>query len=167
MATIYNSDLTNQLRDGAKISLRDAIPNQIADKVVPTMEVNPKLFRRINVVEAAGRSAASSVAVYTTPVGKDFFLVSYQVAFIKDVTNDHATGGVNLMTAVINGRTINLASAAIITLTAQNGIITVQPNIPIKIDQNTAITLGAVTIGAGVFVRQCNIQGYLVDNPNA
>ncbi len=44
-AIIYNSDVTKELRDGGKISLRDAIPNQLAEKVVPVMEVNPKFYK--------------------------------------------------------------------------------------------------------------------------
>jgi hypothetical protein len=46
MAQIFNSELKKQLIDGAKLQTsKDVIPSQLADKVVPVMEVNPKLLK--------------------------------------------------------------------------------------------------------------------------
>jgi hypothetical protein len=43
-AKIYNSNLTKAIVDGAKLQISEGgIPSEIAEKVVPTMEVNPNL----------------------------------------------------------------------------------------------------------------------------
>lgn len=165
MATINNSSLSKELIDGAKIQISyDKVPNQLADKVVPVMEVNPKMLRRLNVLVSGNRSAASALTIYTTPAISDFYLTSITASFIKDVLNDHSTGGASLVNATINGVVTGILQAPVITLTAQSGVLTLNLPYPIKIDNGTNIQIAGVTVGAGTFVRTATIAGYIVDN---
>lgn len=75
MSQINNSDLTKELIQGAKINTSfDSVPNQIAEKVVPVMECNPKLLRRSKTVF---RSNTASGTVLTTSSVKDTFITGF------------------------------------------------------------------------------------------
>ena len=166
MATIYNSDLTKELILGGRLQVsRDIIPSQLAEKVVPVMEVNPKLLRVCYVVGGRNDSTTGLKTVYTTPSDRDFYLTSIHLSLIANAACDIATGGVNV-TATVGGASKMIIGIPIITLTAQSGNQAITFDTPIKIDRNVAITVSG-TFTAGVLVRTCTITGYFVDNSNA
>jgi len=162
MANIYNSELTKQLIDGAKLQTgRDTIPNQIAEKVVPVMEVNPKLLRRTTIV----RTVATAGTIYTTPTNQDFYLTGVQYSLTKDATCDLATGR-STINAVIGGLATEIIGHVTITLTAYNQTITKVFDHPLKIDRGTNITC-SITTTAGVCVRFFSINGFIDETSNA
>lgn len=169
MATINNSDLFKELKEGIKLQqLRDVIPSQLADKVVPVMEVNPKLLRRTNLIKSQSATANSNTTIYTTPTDKDFFLTNFVMQGIKDAVCDMATGQFFYLTVVIDGATTSLAPVSGITLTAQSERVVVVLAHPLKIDKGTNIILArGGAFAAGVFSRSATIMGYLVENINA
>lgn len=161
MAYIYNSELSKELIEGARIATaKDNIPTQIADKVVPVMEVNPKLLRRANIIRSANAINSTGATVYTTPTDRDFFLTSVHLSVIKDVTAtsqntelDFVTDdGIQQYAFVING----------ITLTPQNEVIDQQLNPPIKLKRGTNISLVNGTNVATIRTH-ATITGYTVD----
>lgn len=94
MATIYNSQLSKELIKAARLQTsKDTIPNQIADKVVPVMEVNPKLLRETNIIRRFGDSTNSTNNIlYTTPAtGSDFYLTGAILQFDAGVLCDTST----------------------------------------------------------------------------
>ena len=164
MATITNSEVIQEIRDSAKIQAgMESIPNQLENKVIPVMEVNPKLLRRINIVKTATANAATSATIYTTPTDQDFYLVSLTLSMIKDSS---ATSVESSITAIIDGATIKVASIVGITLTAQNDSISLTFPFPMKIDKNTSIYVTNSTNTAVIKSLAC-IHGYLVNNPYA
>jgi hypothetical protein len=167
MATIHNTDLTKELKEGGKLQqLRDVIPSQLADKVVPVMEVNPKLLRITNTTATATVNATGAGTVYTTPADKDFFLTNVHLHVIKNVVCDAATGVYVNFTVVQDGATKSLIALSGITLTAQEDIVTLNLSQPMKIDRNSLIRWTG-TYAAGVMVRSANVIGYVVENINA
>lgn len=169
MATIYNSDLSKELIDGAKIQIsRDRIPNEIAEKVVPVMEVNPKLLRRADIILSANRVATGTTTIYTTPAtGKDFYITDIGLSFSKDAACDMAIGDVYIG-ATINGVVTTLCRLATLTLTAESKAVEQNFKYPIKVDRGTAINLSAVGgYAAGLMSRSCTIKGYFVENINS
>lgn len=166
MATIYNSELLKELKDGGKLQQsRDIIPTQLADKIVPVMEVNPKLMRRCNVLRSGSSAVSGSISLYTTPTDRDFFLTSLHLGIIKDAACDIATGAVNLGITV-DGTARNFISIPVITLTAQNIVRDVAFCTPIKVDRGTSISITG-TYTAGVMSRTGGLSGFYSDNPNA
>lgn len=166
MATIYNSDLSKEMTiAGALQTSREKIPNQLAEKVVPVMEVNPKLLRRANICASTSASGAGAATIYTVPAGKEFYLTGINASMIKDAANDHATGNYQLVSTTVGGIATALIRVPIITLTAQNFILSQTFTPPLKID--TSINLNVATVGAGNFIRCASIQGYTIDNINA
>jgi hypothetical protein len=168
MAIIYNSDLTKEIREGAKVSLRDVIPNQIADKVVPVMEVNPKLLRRINIVKIGLSSTTGNTTIYTTPTDKDFYLTGVQIGLIKDATNDMAIGNCGLTITPKGSPSTAVIGIPVLTLTAQNSSVTRDFSIPILLEKGSNIIFAqssAYTVG--LCSKEGTIIGYTVDNINA
>lgn len=164
MATIHNTDLTKELKEGAKLQqLRDVIPSQLAEKVVPVMEVNPKLLRRCNVVRGQEAINNTSGTIYTTPTDKDFFLVACGLGVIKDATS---TSILTTLRATIDGVSQKILSIPSISLTPQISTISNSFPTPLKIDRGTSILLVNSTNVANITCSG-SIVGYLIDNINA
>jgi len=163
MATIYNSDLSKEMQKGAGLQVsKDTVPNQLAEKVVPVMEVNPKLLRVSNVVANANAVNATAATVYTTPTTRDFYLCGAMLSVIKDVT---ATSTASVINGTVNGAAVNFMSIAGLTLTTQNLSNTMIFNPPIKLDRNTAVQVTNTTNVANVTAR-AHIFGYIDDVSN-
>jgi hypothetical protein len=167
MATIYNSQLSKEIIEAARIQVnRDSVPNQIADKVVPVMEVNPKLLRLINIVETSSKTTTGALTAYTTPTDREFYLKNVTFSIIKDATCDIATGVISL-NVIRDGVSKGIIAIPLITLTAQSITITENFDTPIKIDKNTAISTTTTAHTVGVYVKATCIKGFTIDNPNA
>lgn len=166
MAEIHNTDLLKELKDGAKLQqLKDIIPSQLAEKVVPVMEVNPKLFRNIDIVRQVPGTTTGSIIAYTTLTDRDFYLNFIVASYIKDVVCDAATGRI-IVEATIGGASREIIGFPIINLTAQTAIIGISFPIPIKIDRGTSISMSG-TYTAGVMSRTLSVGGFEVLNPKA
>lgn len=163
MATIYNSELSKEIIQGAKIELsRDNIPSQIAEKVVPVMEVNPKMLRRVNVMFDSNRTTSGTATFATLSSDKDFFLTGFSVCIAKDAVCDTATGTAGLTIPLVDGNNKYITSFSIITLTAQQFSESVEVKTPIPCKRGGTITM-AGTFGAGVYIRSATIRGYYTE----
>lgn len=164
MAIIHSSRMLRELQDAAKIQIsRDKIPNQIADKVVPVMEVNPRLTRIVNVVRTSSIANSTSSTIYTTPINQDFYLTNASLAVIKDAT---ATATYFRLNVVIDGATQRLLVIPSLTLTAQTLGLSSNLMFPLKVDRNTAITIDSDTNVAN-HKAQAVIVGYIDEQSNA
>jgi hypothetical protein len=164
MAIIYNSELSAELIKGAKIQVnRDKVPNEIAEKVVPVMEVNPRLLKIVKICrQVTATNPASATVIYTTPSNQDFYLCGTQMSAMKNVTSDLGTGPFCSLNASIDGVNRSIISFTGITLTAQERETSIDFNIPIKIDRGTTIVLVASTApAAGTYIRTGSIWGYI------
>lgn len=163
MATIYNSELFKEIKDGARIQqMVDSVPSQLQNTVIPVMEVNPKLLRRCNFSNRINLSNATSATI-TSATDKDTYIVAATIAFIKDATSTSANINLNVR---IDGVAHYIFQIPCITLTAQNGSNSVTFPFPLKIDRGSVITVASSTNVANILVS-ATITGYTVDNPNA
>lgn len=166
MATIHNTELFKELKEGAKLQqLNDVVPSELAKSIVPVMEVNPKLLRRVNVVRRATASNATSAAIFTIPTDKDFYLTGCSISTIKDATSTSIRSDIN---AFVDGDNTarELLAIASITLTAQSATNSIDFSIPVKLTRGTQIVLANSTNVANIVSIGC-IYGYTVDNPLA
>lgn len=164
MATIHNSNLTKELIDVGKLQVsRDKIPNELAEKVVPVINVNPKDYRIANVLRYNTCTNATNATIYTTPADRDTYITNIMLAFIKDATATSTGVWINF---VIDGATRTILHYPCLTLTAQTGAITLALPSPIKVDRNTAITVNSST-NVGNISASGSIIGYSVENINA
>lgn len=161
MATIYNSDLTKGLINSAKLQTsKDKVPNQIADKVVPVIEVNPKLLRTCNILRY-GSATTTGATIYTTPSDQDFYLCGASVSVIKDVTS--ASTSSYLQITPEDGLTQRVLLISGITLTAQDDSISVDFSRPILLKRSSTIAVGNSS-AVGNIKTDASIWGYTVDN---
>lgn len=165
MSTIHNSDLFKEFRDGAKTQqLTDVIPTQLADKIVPVMEVNPKFFRRCNFFASGNRTTSGATTLATSATDKDTFITNIYLGWVFDVLTVIT---VNRVQCVVDGLTVTILLAPNSNAVAGTaGAISVPLCFPIKVDRGTAITLG-VTSSAGTYSVSAGIIGYTVENIRA
>jgi len=164
MATIYNSTLTRELIDAAKIQTsKDKIPSELAEKVVPVMEVNPKLLRRVNIIKGATAVNTTPVTIFTTQSGKDFYCTAATLSLIKDV---NSTSVYSSIQCSVDGLVVNLLKISSLTLTPQNDSAVINFNPPIKIDRSTAVVIASSTNVANI-TNTGTIFGYYDDTSNA
>jgi hypothetical protein len=169
MIQINNSDLTRELREGAKIQVAtDGIPSELGKTVVPVMESNPKLLRTDRVLASLAVSAtnASSSTLIAADPNRDIFITAAQIHIVKDATCDVASA-VKSISCNINGVTVNLLLYSILSLTAQDIRLIITFKNPIKIDRNSAVTTNAFSFAAGNALRAIAIFGHSVENINA
>ena len=164
MATIYNSDLFKELASAGKIQVSvDNIPNQLAEKVVPVMEVNPKLLRRTEIIRHNDATNATSASIYTTPANADFYLTHLTISTMKDAGS---TATFSAISCVIDGITRYAATLGFITLTASRDSLSINFSTPIKIDRNTSIGIVNSAAAANI-ITICSIGGYIDYIPKA
>lgn len=170
MATIYNSELQRQLIDGARIqTAREQTPQQLADKVVPTMETNFKLLKNINIVKHLSQSAsAGGTTIYTTPTNQDFYLCGVSASFTKDAACDVPSQSFIINISLPDGTTSRFCIAELLTLTAQSGNFTEFFEArPIMLARNSSITITSNVFAAGNFRRSFSIFGFVDESSRA
>jgi hypothetical protein len=169
MAKIYNSDVTKGLAQNAGIQQNvDKTPNELAEKIVPTIETNPKLLRDAIVLAtfSSDVSTGSTSEVLAASPSKDVYITGLTLTFYKDVTCDVTTSARGV-SAVFGGAPRTVLSYMPITLTAEKIEKTIMFDPPLKIDRNTAITTTAFNYAAGSSQRRIIVFGYYVDSSNA
>lgn len=154
---IQNARIKNYFIDILKLNpLQDVIPDYVKGDVQPVAEVDKPY---VTISRSSSTAATTSASIYTTPADKDFYLTNFSISIIKNATCDLATGSY-LMTAIIDGQTIQLVRLPMLTLTAQEASISVDLDKPMKLDRNSIIGLSSASFTAGAFVRAGTIQGY-------
>lgn len=164
MATIYNSELSKELQQGAKLQIRDKMPSELADKVVPVMETNPKLLRRAQQLGTMSRgTTTTSLTIFTPQAGKETYITGLNISNTQNAACDNVL--LSIVAAQGTSQLI-LYKRNKETLTAQSFFDHIDFVPAIKIDNGTNVTFsGAFT--AGTCQTDAAIFGYQIDNPSA
>lgn len=163
MATITNNDLLINLRTNAKILNAEKIPEQLAEKIVPTLETNPAMFQKCNFWKGDNKATSGALAIVVTDSNKDTYLTGMSVHFTKDAACDIATGSMNITFILADGLgTSYVLSPPVLTLTAERADYCVSFNQPLKLTKGTTISY-AGTYTAGLMSRSLSVWGYTVD----
>lgn len=152
-----NSDITKEIIEDLKLQVAQG------DKVlspIPVLEVNPKLVKN-GIAKTNTSSSNGNTTIYTTPTDKDFYLTGFIFSMTKDALCDTATA---LLRATTNSQVTDIAALGGITLTAQDKIIAVNLQHPIKIDKNTSIVLNCGKT-AGSILLTGTIFGFIDEVP--
>jgi hypothetical protein len=164
MAKIYNSKLTKELIEGAKIqSSVDKVPTELMEKVQPVMETNPKSLAVCDVSAYNVALNATSATVYTTPSDRDFYLNSVTLSMIKDASSASTS---SFVTSTINGATVNLLRLSCFASTAQTGQISTSYPKPLKLDRGVSIIVGNTSATANVR-SDCCLTGWVDETSKA
>ena len=136
-------------------SVSNVAPTKINDTIQPVININPKDYRRINILV----ERTSNGSIYTTPNDRDFFLVG---GLLSSELNG-AGSATSRVTVILKGQTsattfmrVNLRATALNDKDSQT--IVNNLSLPILLERGSAIALANVsttTIGT--------ICGYVVD----
>lgn len=165
MAKIYNSELSKEITQGAKLQTAEGkIPNELAAQVVPVMEVNPKLLKPAKIVRYVAATTNATNTLYTTPTDKDFYLTGCMLTSAQDAASDNV--GCNIRCSIDGAyqrviQTTNIASTA-----GTNQLSVNLGSHPVKVDRGTVI-YGAHGGTVGVTRLSAAIWGYLDEASNA
>ena len=164
-AKIYNSNLTKEIIDGAKLQVQDGnIPSEIGNTVVPVMEVNPRALAKVKIGKGvlSGATGATTSTIYTVPTGKKLYITNASLGVIKDAACDVASGTYGIV-CNIDGQSIGILRIPLLTLTAQNSLQEASFPFPIEVDEGTMIVASAFAFTAGNSYRYASFLGYLID----
>ena len=165
MVRINNSDLSNELRDVAKIQVgADIIPNILSNQVVPVIDVNPKHSRIDTILVASTRTTtATAASIFAARPNQDVFITGCDVSITQDVVCD---GISTFVTGQFDGLTVPIFRINRQPTTAQSINKSYSFKNPLKIDRNSALLVTGA-FAAGTYTHTIIIYGYIVDNPNA
>lgn len=165
MARIHNSDLHHEVQDGAKLQIVDKAPIELADKIVPVMEVNPKLLRYSTMLGRINNrtTTATGITVLAAQPNKDVVITGFYINYSQNAICDNT--GTSLI-CYFRGVATELYQIRKQTTTAKDFNVYVNLSTPLLIDRNTAVTLTHI-FAAGSSSIDVNLYGYFIDNPNA
>jgi len=159
MVEVNSSELITEFVNQTGISSPNLLKKfQVSPLVIPTLELHPRLIKCLNVMGFGERTVTGNGAVYTVPARGRFYLYSIVASMIKDVVCDSAAMGVQLYLEG-NSSLQQIVSFPVLTITAQNNIITINFPTPLILAKGTLITVSG-TYTAGTAYRCCNIHGY-------
>lgn len=165
MAKIYNSDCTKGLAQNAGIQQSvEKVPNELAEKIVPTFETNPQLLKKD--VSLTNDKLTTGTLFVTPTTTRQFYLTGFVASYVKDAVCDSATGLYQISYTSETGATAYLMNFPIITLTAQQESVSHTFKNPIKLGLTSAVGFSG-TFTVGVLSRSLTIYGYYEDTYNA
>lgn len=146
MATINRSSIVQNTANELLIQSNDNSINKISETAVPTYSINHKYS---NIVKSGTSTATGTGIIYTTVANKEFYLTGLSLSITKDIVSDAVY---IYITAVIDGASQTLVRIGQQTLTASSETKTISFPYPIKIDQNTNISVvKAHTAGTNLY----------------
>jgi len=158
MAYIDQTQTKKEIEDAIRgNSVSNVAPTAVPNDVQLVLDVNPKNYRRINIV----RRAIGAGTIYTTPNNKDFFLVSTHITM--DSTSAASASACTIQvipegetTAIIINGVYGKTTALVDSV---NGVSNLSFPIPMKLARNTAITANSTNATD----REYIIFGYTVE----
>lgn len=162
MAYIDNSETKKEINDAIRgNAVSNLAPTKVNDSVQPVININPKDYRRCNIVKV-GSATNANATIYTTPTDKDFYLVGACISRIKDAASDETFSSIAL---TIDGDTssTNILRLSGITLTADSKELSSDFTCPIRLKRGSTITLARTASTAGVLTYSATIWGYTVE----
>lgn len=141
---------------------QDAIPNQLAEKIVPVFTINSQEAITVtpataNIVKYQTASGAATQTIYTTPATGKFYLTGANIS--GDILNAGAdVASQHNIQVTIDGTTVSLLTLTLrVSNSFQSGATSLSFPNPILIDPATNITVVCSLAGAHSYA---NIVGY-------
>lgn len=156
---INNNEAIKELLKATLLQSSFHFPKELEKKIVPTIEINPRLLKISNIIRQVAIQNATSDIIFTTPNISNirFFLTGLTLSVVKDALSTSVQTAIQL---TIDGAVQLIATIVGQSLTAQNQSITFSFPFPIQVDRNTNINV--VTSSAVAFIRvDASLCGYL------
>ena len=137
MAKINNPLIIKKLIDEAKINTSlEKVPDQLAEKIIPTLNVNPE-----KIIQTKNTSTAdtASATIYTTSLTKDTFLIGGQITLSKDVVSDATFSQITITPFSDSGKVLLILRYE--PLTAGQFSETISLTHPLKLERGSSIII--------------------------
>lgn len=136
------------------LDLKEENISEVSSVLQPTKEIK----RMCDLIKTTNASTTGTMTV-ALPSDKDCYITNIEASYIKNAACDVATGVLTVSLPTLGSSAYSIIQLPVITLTAQQEIVSIQFEHPIKCARglNAAMT-GAFT--AGVMVRTLAVQGY-------
>jgi hypothetical protein len=160
MAYIDNTQTKIEMNDAMRgNSVSNIAPTKIADTVQPVININPKDYRKTNLLKQTTKTNTGTSAIFTTDAIKETYITGVLLSWMSTVASDSTTAHV---TCVQDGGIVYLQRLAKLTLTATTKDMFISFMNPVKVDKNTNVNL---TLGftVGAENAQTCVYGYTVD----
>jgi len=162
MAYIDNTQTKREIDDAIRgNSVSNVAPGQVSNDVQLVCDVNPKNYRKINVVKSGQASNSTATTLYTTPIDKDFFLTNAAISVNKDITATSIESAIVL--TLEDGTSTSILNIGGITLTPQSQCMSISFNNAVKLKRNSTIVIINSSNVANILTK-VNIMGYISDN---
>jgi len=159
MARINRSDVIQKAVNDLSLSASDEkIPNETLDKVQLVYSLN-KQFSNVCVTNAY-TTTQTLVTQYTIGANEDFYLTSFSISNMSDVTADNT---LIRLKVTINGISRELCTMVKLTTTAFSDSISMSFPYPLKLDKGTTIQFGNA-FAAGASTSKVMISGMSFNN---
>lgn len=147
MSIIYNEEIMKKiLRETRLQQLRDKIPNELADKILPTLNVNPDKSIKITNALSSDATSANIKILSTT---KDTYIVGVELAVSKDAVSDSLQ--VAIRGEVFGLSPFNLTTMRLEPTTAAQNLNSYRVfPFPIKMKKGSTISLTSSTATASI-----------------
>lgn len=157
---IQNSSTIKELRTAAGLSISEGFPQQLANQIIPVIDINPKHLRRATILGTLlNRNTTGSNITVLSAQSEEVFVTGFNISNQQDATSDNV---LIVLQATIDGVLKRFYSRQKVTATA--GLINenIQLSHAIKIDLGSTIgfTL-AFTVGASI--SDVVVYGYKVN----
>lgn len=151
MTRHYNPSIVERATRILNSKQGDYLPDEVSGPVA-TISLEPV----VRIVRNTSRTTTGNSTIYTTPADKDFYLTGLYLSACADATNDGVLYNIQV---TIDGVSQRIASLVKQTTTAFAGNMPMQFVKPIKVDRNTAITVGQ-SFTAGTSTVAAAVYGY-------
>jgi len=134
-----------------------APPIECKPDIQPVIEAGPKFT---TIIKTLSRTTTSTgTAIYTTPVGKDFYLTFVSLCVTKDANSDNTGVSISIVNEGERRNIINLCTQSV---TAGSHNMALPLPYPVKVDRNTAINI-YMTFAAGTMAGNVTIGGFILE----
>ena len=158
MAYIDNTQTKKEIEDAIRgNSVSNLAPSKVSDNVQLVCNVNPKDYRRCNII----KTATSATTIYTTPTDKDFYISGSMLSISTTAAGTNVASinivpfGESVAIPINSARIFNTA-----TVDGDHAEVYTPFSIPILLARGSTITsTSSGTIGSGRYT----IIGYTVE----
>lgn len=162
MPQVQNSDAIQAIRDSARLSISEGFPQMLSNTIVPILDMTPRVHRLTNQIRSASSTSTGTTTPYTTSATKETYLTYLSADYIKDSSNNMASGGTSITVTTEDGVVRAPMFFSFITLTAQSEEKVIHFNPPLKLAKGTQIDWG-VSFTLGVMVRTITLGFFEIE----
>lgn len=162
MGEMRNPDALAALRDVLHAQTgHDVIATRVQDTIIPTIDITPRMHRKVSYIKALSSTSTGTGAVFTSSNARDTYITGLSCSAAYDATADSTSTSISVIPEG-QATAINILTIRKMTTTADAQTATIELNPPLKIARNSAVSaVKAFTVGTASLAF--SVWGYEVE----